>query len=243
MPLFSLVLVFSSSVQIPLDGCPEIHMQPPFSPADEATTSKRQLDPLPSQLSQKTEQKKKKKIHNAETHIRELQSSINMIKIFVLLTIMDITQSVDPRNNIFFRADEYVKKCLVCWKERLHAARTFSRSRNPMGGTPYLQMWYVYLIRSSYQWIIQQGYMSQRNNSSSFFVLHSWTTILQPNFSYSHHDRSTHAKDVLLVHGKSCSSIDYTGWNSSWTLQLCDWKKNRIRCCTLLHQIRKRRMN
>ncbi len=33
---------FSSSVQIPLDGCPEIHMQPPFSPADEATTSKRQ---------------------------------------------------------------------------------------------------------------------------------------------------------------------------------------------------------
>ncbi len=40
--------------------------------------------------------------------------------------------------------------------------------------------------------------MSQRNNSSSFFVLHSWTTILQPNFSYSHHDTSTHAKDVLL---------------------------------------------
>ncbi len=120
---------------------------------------------------------------------------------------------------------------MPCLLERtLHAARTFSRSRNPMGGTPYLQMWYVYLIRSSYQWIIQQGYMSQRNNSSSFFVLHSWTTILQPNFSYSHHDRSTHAKDVLLVHGKSCSSIDYTGWNSSWTLQLCDWKKNRIRC-------------
>ncbi len=36
-------------------------MQPPFSPADEATTSKRQLDPLPSQLSRKTEQKKRKK--------------------------------------------------------------------------------------------------------------------------------------------------------------------------------------
>ncbi len=67
----------------------------PFSPADEATTSKRQLDPLPSQLSRKDRTKKEKKIHNAETHIRELQSSINMIKIFVLLTIMDITQSVD----------------------------------------------------------------------------------------------------------------------------------------------------
>ncbi len=45
-----------------------------------------------------------------------------------------------PQKQHIRRADEYVKKCLVCWKERLHAARTFSRSRNPMGGTPYLQM-------------------------------------------------------------------------------------------------------
>ncbi len=134
----SLLFVFlSSSVQIPFDGCPEIHMHHPSHLADEATTSRKQLDPLPSQLSHK---KKKKKIHNAETHIRELQSSINMIKVFVLLTIMDITQSVDPRNNIFVELMNMSRKCLVCWKERLHAARTFSRSRNPMGGTPYLQM-------------------------------------------------------------------------------------------------------
>ncbi len=33
-----------------------------------------------------------------------------MIKIFVLLTIMDITQSVDPRKQHILRADEYVKK-------------------------------------------------------------------------------------------------------------------------------------
>ncbi len=83
---WSLLFVFlSSSVQIPLDGSP---YAPPFSPADEATTSRKQLDPLPSQLSHKKEKRKKKeekKIHNAETHIRELQSSINMIKIFVLL--------------------------------------------------------------------------------------------------------------------------------------------------------------
>jgi len=39
------------------------------------------------QLSQK---KKKKKIHNTETHIWELQSPINMNKIVVLVTIMDI---------------------------------------------------------------------------------------------------------------------------------------------------------
>ncbi len=33
---------------------------PPFSPADEATTSRKQLDPLPSQLSHKKEKRKKK---------------------------------------------------------------------------------------------------------------------------------------------------------------------------------------
>ncbi len=55
-----LFLFLSSSVQIPLDGCPEIHMQQPFSPADEATTSRKQPDPLPSQLSHKKEKRKKK---------------------------------------------------------------------------------------------------------------------------------------------------------------------------------------
>ncbi len=104
-------------MQIPLDGCPEIHMHRPSPPADEATTSKRQLRThWPSQLSRKTEQKKKKKIHNAETHIRELQSSINMIKIFVLLTIMDITQSVDPRNNIFLELMNMSRNALFAGK-------------------------------------------------------------------------------------------------------------------------------
>ncbi len=78
--------------------------------------------PLPSQLSRKTEQKKKKKIHNAETHIRELQSSINMIKIFVRLTIMDITQSVDPRNNIFLELMNMSRN--ACLLERTFACRT-----------------------------------------------------------------------------------------------------------------------
>ncbi len=56
---WSLLFVFlSSSVQIPLDGSP---YAPPFSPADEATTSRKQLDPLPSQLSHKKEKRKKKK--------------------------------------------------------------------------------------------------------------------------------------------------------------------------------------
>ncbi len=34
-----------------------------------------------------------------------------------------------PQKQHILRADEYVKKCLVCWKERLHAARAFSRNR------------------------------------------------------------------------------------------------------------------
>jgi len=29
---------------------------------------------------------------------------------------------------------------------------------------------------------------------------------------------------------KFCSSIDSTGWNSLWTLQICDWKRRRIPC-------------
>ncbi len=67
----SLLFVFlSSSVQIPFDGCPEIHMHHPFSPADKATTSRTQLDPLPSQLSHKKEKRKKKK-KNKNTQRRD----------------------------------------------------------------------------------------------------------------------------------------------------------------------------
>ncbi len=134
-----------------------------------------------------------------------------MIKIFVLLTIMDITQSVDPRNNIFVELMNMSRNALFAGKNVCMPHAPSVGAGIPWVAHPISKCDTVYLIRSSYQWITQQGYMSQRNNSSSFVVLHSWTTILQPNFSYSHHDRSTHAKDVLLVHGKSCSSIDYTG--------------------------------
>ncbi len=69
---WSLLFVFlSSSVQIPFDGCPEIHMHHP---------SHLRMKPQPlennqthCQLSHKKERRKKKeknKIHNAETHIR-----------------------------------------------------------------------------------------------------------------------------------------------------------------------------
>ncbi len=116
VPLFSFVLVFFFLCADTTWWLSWDPYAPPFSPADEATTSKRQLDPLPSQLSRKTEQKKEKKIHNAETHIRELQSSINMIKIFVLLTIMDITQSVDPRNNIFLELMNMSRNALSAGK-------------------------------------------------------------------------------------------------------------------------------
>ncbi len=112
-----------------------------FSPADEATTSKRQLDPLPSQLSRKTEQKKKKK----NTQRRDSHTGTSVIhqhdQDFRTINHHGHHAKCRPQKQHILRADEYVKKCLVCWKERLHAARTFSRSRNPMGGTPYLQMW------------------------------------------------------------------------------------------------------
>ncbi len=70
----SLLFVFlSSSVQITFDGCPEIHMHHP---------SHLRMKPQPlennqthCQLSHKEERRKKKKIHNAETHIRSFSKT------------------------------------------------------------------------------------------------------------------------------------------------------------------------
>ncbi len=167
MPLFSFVLVsffLCADTTWWLSWDPHA---PPFSPADEATTSRKQLDPLSSQLSHKKEKRKKKEEKNKNTQRRDSHTGTSVIhqhdQDFRTINHHGHHAKCRPQKQHILRADEYFKKCLVCWKERLHAARTFSRSRNPMGGTPYLQMWYVYLIRSSYQWIIQQGYMSQRN--------------------------------------------------------------------------------
>ncbi len=199
-----------------------------------ATTSRKQLDPLPSQLSHKKEKRKKKK-KNKNTQRRDSHTGTSVIhqhdQDFRTINHHGHHAKCRPQKQHIRRADEYVKKCLVCWKERLHAARTFSKD----AGIP----WVAHPISKCDTCTLFDHHTSVLHNKDTCHNVtippassccNSWTTILQPNFSYSHHDRSTHAKDVLLVHGKSCSSIDYTGWNSSWTLQLCDWKKNRIRC-------------
>ncbi len=71
-----LFLFLSSSVQIPLDGCPEIHMH---RPSHEATTSRKQLDPLPSQLSHKKEKRKKKEEKNKNTQRRDSHTGTSVI--------------------------------------------------------------------------------------------------------------------------------------------------------------------
>ncbi len=50
---------------------------PPFSPADEATTSRKQLDPLPSQLPHKKEKRKKKE--KKYTQRRDSQTGTSVI--------------------------------------------------------------------------------------------------------------------------------------------------------------------
>ncbi len=118
-----------------------------------------------------------------------------------------------PQKQHILRADEYVKKCLVCWKERLHAARTFSRSRESHG-------WHTLISKCDTCTLFDHHTSGLYNKDTCHNVTIPPASSCcipglpscQPNFSYSHHDRSTHAKDVLLVHGKSCSSIDYTGW-------------------------------
>ncbi len=51
---------------------------PPFSPADKATTSRKQLDPLPSQLSHKKE-KRKKKEEEKNTQRRDSHTGTSVI--------------------------------------------------------------------------------------------------------------------------------------------------------------------
>ncbi len=134
VPLFSFVLFFFFLCADTTWWLSWDPYAPPFSPADEATTSKRQLDPLPSQLSQKTEQKKKKNTQRRDSHTGT--SVIHQHdQDFHTINHHGHHAKCRPQKQHILRADEYVKKCLVCWKERLHAARTFSRSRNPMWHT------------------------------------------------------------------------------------------------------------
>ncbi len=152
--------------------------------------------------------KKEKKIHNAETHIRELQSSINMIKIFVLLTIMDITQSVDPRNNIFLELMNMSRNALFAGKNVC-----MPHAPSVGAGIP----WVAHPISkcdTCTLFDIQQGYMSQRNNSSSFFVLHSWTTILQPNLSC----RLSIKSEACRILYRNWPMIRFWPWATSRTL-------------------------
>ncbi len=111
---WSLLFVFlSPSVQIPFDGCPEIHMHHP---------SHLRMKPQPlennqthCQLSHKKERRKKKeekKIHNAETHIRSF-SKINCMFCFCVSMQLHIinTEHVHCACNDY-KLQELTFKCL-----------------------------------------------------------------------------------------------------------------------------------
>ncbi len=61
-----------------------------------------------------------------------------MIKIFILLTIMDITQSVDPRNNIFLELMNMSRNALFAGKNVCMPHAPSVGAGIPCG-TPYLQ--------------------------------------------------------------------------------------------------------
>ncbi len=72
----SLLFVFlSSSVQIPLDGCPEIHMHRP-SHLRMKPQPRKKPDPLPSQLSHKKEKRKKKEEKNTQRRDSHMGTSV-----------------------------------------------------------------------------------------------------------------------------------------------------------------------
>ncbi len=129
---------FSSSVQIPLDGCPEIHMHRPshlrMKPRPLKTTRPTAEPTVTEDRTKKEKNTQRRDSHTGTSVIHQHDQD------FRTINHHGHHAKCRPQKQHILRADEYVKKCLVCWKERLHAARTFSRSRNPMGGTPYLQM-------------------------------------------------------------------------------------------------------
>ncbi len=110
----SLLFVFlSSSVQIPFDGCPEIHMHHP---------SHLRMKPQPlennqthCQLSHKKERRKKKeekKIHNAETHIRSFSKTNCMFCFCVSMQLhISNTEHVHCACNDY-KLQELTFKCL-----------------------------------------------------------------------------------------------------------------------------------
>ncbi len=88
----------------------------PFSPADKATTSRKQLDPSPSQLSHKKEKRKKKKknkIHNAETITRKIFTDPNCMFCFCVSMQLHIsnTEHVQCACNDY-KLQELTFKCL-----------------------------------------------------------------------------------------------------------------------------------
>ncbi len=139
-----LFLFLSSSVQIPLDGCPEIHMHRPshLRMKPQPLEKKKQTHCRANYHTRKRKERRKKKKKN--TQRRDSHTGTSVIhqhdQDFRTINHHGHHTKCRPQKQHILRADEYVKKCLVCWKERLHAARAFSRSRNPIGGTPYLQM-------------------------------------------------------------------------------------------------------
>ncbi len=123
---WSLLFVFlSSSVQIPPDGCPEIHMHHP---------SHLRMKPQPlennqthCQLSHKKERRKKKKIHNAETHIRSFSKTNCM---FLFLCQHAITYKISNTEHVRcacnnYKLQELTFKCLNLYFVRV--IRTLKR--------------------------------------------------------------------------------------------------------------------
>ncbi len=111
---WSLLFVFlSPSVQIPFNGCPEIHMHHPFSPADKATTSRKQPDPLPTITQErKKKEERRKKIHNAETHIRSFSKTNCMFCFCVSMQLhISNTEHVHCACNDY-KLQELTFKCL-----------------------------------------------------------------------------------------------------------------------------------
>ncbi len=105
----SLLFVFLSSVQIPFDGCPEIHMHHPshlrIKPQPLETTR-----PIANYHTRKKEERRKK-IHNAETHIRSFSKLIACFVSVSACNYISNTEHVHCACNDY-KLQELTFKCL-----------------------------------------------------------------------------------------------------------------------------------
>jgi len=140
-------------------------------------------DPLLSQLSQKD--KENKKIHNAETYLRSLQSSINMIKI-TTPNRQDIAQSVDSRILVFWKRCRPQPKMAAFHDSLVHKHDGLDLSAKLHQMTEDNSSWFGNLLGEPWMWIKEIANLLLFLLLAHYLCVHSIKCFIQQMDHISH---------------------------------------------------------